>query len=199
MQLIESKTYLNLAKSFAGETQARTRYEFMEYGMRNEGFTAMAEILDTLAYNEFNHARMFYTYLQKASTKPIDNIDICSGYPFREKWDVLQNLELATMDENTEATKTYPEYARIAHEEGFGEIADLFTQISKVEAKHAKILKELHTQMKSGTLYKRDRPTIWCCGGCGHEQEGTQAPTKCPLCGASQDVFMLKLDALSCK
>ena len=59
MNLLKSQTFVNLAKAFAGETQARTRYEFMEYGMRNEGYKAMAEIEDTVVYQEFNHARMF--------------------------------------------------------------------------------------------------------------------------------------------
>ena len=68
MELINSQTYVNLAKAYSGETQARTRYEFVEYGMRSVGYSAMAEIVDTIAYQEFNHARMYYTYLQKRPT-----------------------------------------------------------------------------------------------------------------------------------
>ena len=75
MELINSQTYINLAKAYSGETQARTRYEFVEYGMRNEGYSTMAEIVDTIAYQEFNHARMYYTFLQQASAKPIKNIE----------------------------------------------------------------------------------------------------------------------------
>ena len=90
MKLIESKTYLNLAKAFAGECMARTRYEFIEYGARQQGYTALAEVVDKIVYNEFNHARMCYTYLESASDKPIANVEVCSGYPFKEKWDLTR-------------------------------------------------------------------------------------------------------------
>ena len=114
MKLKESKTYLNLAKSYAGECQARTRYEFIEYGARQQGYKALAELVDKVVYNEFNHARMFYTFIQQSEEKQIENIDISSGYPFKEKWDLLENLRLAAEDELNEAEKIYPEYARIA-------------------------------------------------------------------------------------
>ena len=98
MKLIESKTYYNLAKAYAGECQARVRYEFIEYGARNEGYKALAEAIDKIVYNEFNHARMFYTKIQDASDKEIKNIEICGGYPFKEKWNLLDNLRLAAED-----------------------------------------------------------------------------------------------------
>ncbi|MCQ2603392.1 MAG: hypothetical protein MJ193_05640, partial [Clostridia bacterium] len=107
MELIKSKTYLNLAKSYAGECQAKVRYMFMEYGARNEGYSALAEVIDKVVYNEFNHARMFYTKLQSASKKTIDNIDIASGYLFKEKWDLVENLHLAAEEESAEVNKIY--------------------------------------------------------------------------------------------
>ena len=75
MKLIDSKTYENLARSYAGECQARVRYEFIEYGARNEGYKQLAELIDKVVYNEFNHARMLYTKIQDASEKPIKNIE----------------------------------------------------------------------------------------------------------------------------
>lgn len=84
MKLKDSKTYINLAKSYAGECQARTRYEFIEYGARNAGYKYLAELIDKVVYNEFNHARMFYTYLQDSEETQIENIDIASGYPSRK-------------------------------------------------------------------------------------------------------------------
>ena len=104
MKLLNSKTYYNLAKSYAGECQAHVKYKFIEYGARKEGYTALAEMIDKVVYNEFNHARMFYTYLQKASDKPIENIEICAGYPFKEKWDLAENLRFASEDERKENT-----------------------------------------------------------------------------------------------
>lgn len=95
MELIKSQTFLNLAKDYAGECQARTRYEFIEYGARYKGYNCLAEVIDKIVYNEFNHARMFYTFIESATDKQIDNIDISSGYPFKERWDLTENLRLA--------------------------------------------------------------------------------------------------------
>ena len=192
MKLIESKTLLNLAKSYAGEMMAHARYQFVEFGARNEGYNAMADVIDKVVYNEFNHARMLYTFIQQASNKTIDNIDICSGYPFREKWNLVDNLKLAAEDEAAEV-KTYKAYAKTAREEGFEEIAGLFEMIADVEVGHQKLFEDLHEQMKSGTLYKKDKAVTWRCAGCGHEQTGKEAWDVCPLCKAKQGFVMLHL------
>lgn len=196
MELIESKTYVNLARAFAGETQARTRYEFVEYGMRNEGFVTMAEIVDTIAYQEFNHARMYYTFLQKASSKPIKNIDVAAGFPFKEKWNILDNLKFAAEDEHVEGTKIYPMAAKTARKEGFEEIALLFEQTAAVELIHESIFRELYEQMKEGTLFKRDEPVTWKCSACGYELKSCEAWQECPLCKAKQGAILLKLKSM---
>ena len=193
MKLIDSKTLLNLAKSYAGEMMAHARYSFVEYGARNEGYNAMADIIDKVVYNEFNHARMLYTYIQQASNKTIDNIDICSGYPFREKWNLTENLKLAAEDEAMEV-KTYKAYAKTAREEGFEEIADLFDKIASVETCHEKLFNDLYDQMSSGTLYKKEKAVKWKCSGCGYEQEGKEAWDCCPLCKAKQGFVELHLN-----
>lgn len=84
MKLKDSKTYVNLAKSYAGECQARTRYEFIVYGARMNGYKYLAELVEKVVYNEFNHARMFYTFIQQSEEKQVENIDIASGYPSRK-------------------------------------------------------------------------------------------------------------------
>jgi len=195
MEFIQSKTYVNLAKAYSGETQARTRYEFVEYGMRNEGYAAMAEIVDTIAYQEFNHARMFYTFLQKASNKPIENIEYKAGYPFKEKWTILDNLLFAAEDEHNEA-KIYRSFARTARNEGFPEIAVLFEQAAKVEDFHEKVFRELHTQMLEKTLYKKDKAVTWTCSSCGYQAKSEEAWTECPLCKAKQGAILLKLKSM---
>ena len=113
MKLIESQTLKNLARAYAGECQARTKYEFIEYGARKEGYKTLAEAIDKIVYNEFNHARMFYTKIQDASEKLIENIEICAGYPFKEKWNLEQNLKIAMEDEETEVD-LYLEFAKVA-------------------------------------------------------------------------------------
>ena len=193
MKLIESKTYYNLAKAYAGECQARVRYEFIEYGARNEGYKALAEAIDKIVYNEFNHARMFYTKIQDASDKEIKNIEICGGYPFKEKWNLLDNLRLAAEDEKAEV-ELYPEFAKTAKEEGFTEIAALFNNIAGIENCHKMLFEQLYTQLKNGTMYKRQTKIKWKCSACGYEITSKEAPAVCPVCGEKQGAFMLSLE-----
>lgn len=193
MKLADSQTYLNLAKAYAGECQARARYEFMEYGARNEGYKQLAELIDKVVYNEFNHARMFYTKIQDASDKEIKNIDICAGYPFKEKWNLLDNLKIAAEDEKNE-TEIYAEFAQTADDEGFPDIAELFRNIIQVETCHMKRFTELYEQMKKGTMYKKAKPVKWKCADCGYEATAKEAWMTCPICQAKQGSVMLQLD-----
>lgn len=192
MKLIESKTYYNLAKAFAGECQARVRYEFIEYGARMQGYSCLAEVIDKIVYNEFNHARMFYTKIQDASDEPIKNIEICGGYPFKEKWDLEENLKLAAEDEEAEL-KLYPEFAAIAEEEGFAEIAKLFRDTASVEECHKKLFLDLYNQLKKGNIYKKPKAIKWKCSSCGYEETSKEAWKECPLCKAKQGAVMLQL------
>ncbi|MBQ3755418.1 MAG: rubrerythrin family protein [Clostridia bacterium] len=192
MKLLESKTLHNLARSFAGETQASTRYKFIEYGARNEGYNALAEIIDKIAFNEFNHGRMFYTYIQQASPKMIENIDISAGYPFKEKWNLVENLKLAADDEEHDRN-LYKEFEKVAREEGFQEIANLFAMTASVEECHKKLFLDLYQQFSSGTAYKKDKTVKWKCSGCGYEAESKEAWDKCPLCDAKQGFVMLQV------
>lgn len=194
MKLKDSKTYLNLAAAFAGECQARTRYEFVEYGARKEGYKALADIIDNVAYQEFTHARLLYSFIQSADDKCIADIKICSGYPFKEKWDLVENLRLAAEDEGFEAEKIYPEFAKVAREEGFKDIAGLFENLVKIENCHKMLFTDLYNQMKGGTLYKKDEVVKWKCPECGYEANSKEAFAICPVCQAKQGGVMLKLN-----
>lgn len=193
MELIESQTYLNLARSYAGECQARVRYEFMEYGARNEGYKQLAELIDKVVYNEFNHARMFYMKLQDASDKPIENIDIYAGYPFKQKWDIEKNLKIAAEDELKEI-EIYKEFAAVAKKEGFPDIERLFLNVAQVEECHAMRFKALHEQFKNKTMYKKTKAVKWKCADCGYEATSKSAWETCPLCQAKQGSVMLIFD-----
>lgn len=192
MKLIESQTYLNLAKAFAGECQARVRYEFIEYGARQQGYKAIAEIIDKIIYNEFNHARMFYTKLQDAEIKQIDNIEIKGGFPFKEKWDLAANLKLAAEDEAAEV-KLYPDFAAKAKEEGFPDIATLFKNIAAIEKQHQKTFTEIYKQLSGGSIYKKNASVKWKCPACGYETTGKAAFKTCPVCGEKQGSVLLVL------
>ena len=194
MKLIESETLLNLARAYAGECQAMVRYKFIEYGARMQEQKQLAQIIDQLVYNEFNHARMFYTKIQDASKDTIDNIEITAGFPFKEKWDLEDNLRLAAEDEKIEAEKIYPRFRDIAQKEGFKEIADLFDRVIQVEHKHHDILTKLYNQLHSNKLYTRQKNTIWKCYDCGYEDSIPQAWDNCPLCNAKQGSVVLHIE-----
>ena len=194
MKLKDSKTYINLARSYAGECQARTRYEFIEYGARTQGYKALAELVDKVVYNEFNHARMFYTFIQQSDETQVENIDISAGYPFKEKWDLIENLRIAAEDELDEAERIYPEFAATAREEGFPEIAKLYEDIIGVETCHHKLFKQLYEQMKKGTMYKKKEKVKWKCADCGYEATSKEAWKECPLCKAKQGSVMLIIE-----
>lgn len=194
MDLKDSKTYQNLARSYAAECQARTRYEFIEYGARFNDFKNIADIIDEIAYQEFNHARMFYTFIQQGEDQQIDNIRIDAGFPFREKWDLEENLRLASLDETNEK-EMYEEFAKTALEEGFPEIAQLFLDTKDVEEYHRQVFAELYEQMKNKTLYQKDEPVTWVCADCGYMATGKVAWDECPLCKAKRGSIKLILNA----
>jgi len=195
MDLKNSQTFINLAKTYAGECQARTRYEFMEYGARMQGLKNLADIIDEIAFNEFNHSRMFYSFIQSADDQCITNIHIDCGFPFKEKWNLLENLKFAADDENSEAVRIYPEFMRIAEEEGFRDIAALYRNVIEVEKQHKAIFTELYNQMKNGTLYKKSKPVVWKCGDCGYGEISREAFNTCPLCHAKQGAVYLHVKA----
>ena len=190
MQLIDSQTYINLARSFAGECQAQTRYKFIEYGARMQNLNCLAEIIDKVIYNEFNHARILYTHIQKASNKTITNIDVCMGTPFKQKWDLADNLLFAAEDEADEV-KIYLDFVKTAKEEGFNDIAATFKMLSDVEKSHNKLFMSLFEQMDANTMYKREKPVKWKCSACGFEATAEKAFDTCPLCQAKQGQVLL--------
>ncbi len=193
MKLEQSQTFTNLAKAYAGECQARTRYEFIEYGARNQGYKAMAEIIDKIVYNEFNHARMFYTKMQDAGEEALKSVKLCGDFPFKEKWDLTQNLKFAAEDEEAEI-KLYPKFAKVAEEEGFPEIATLFRQIAEIEKAHKKTFLTLYKQMSEKSLYSKPKPTEWKCSACGYTSTDKQAFETCPVCMEKQGGVFLKLN-----
>lgn len=187
MELKNSETYKNLAKAYSAECQARTRYEFVEYGFRYNGYEAIAQIIDTIAYQEFNHARMLYTQIQDGNQEEIKNIDIEGGFPFKEKWEMEENLRLLAEDEKDEA-QNYEEFATVAQKEGFEDIANLFKMIGKVEVQHQKLFENLYEQFKNKCLYKKNTKQMWVCPNCGYISFDKEAWETCPLCEAEQGV-----------
>lgn len=193
MELKNSRTFQNLINSFAGECQAHVRYKFMAYGAKMQKLYEVECALKEISKNEFYHARMFYTAIQSADSGIMNDLTVNAGYPFKEKWDLQKNLELAAQTEYDESVKIYAEYAKTAQEEGFTDQAKLFELVAAVEHCHMMQLNNILIQLREGTMYRRGTKTKWKCTNCGHEQTTEEAPYTCPLCQSEQGYVKLEL------
>jgi rubrerythrin len=165
-----SKTEENLKAAFAGESQARNKYDYFAKVARKEGYHYIAEILEETALNEMRHAKDEFTLLQGIG-------------------DTKANLKAAIEGENYEHTEMYPTFAKEAEEEGNLEAARLFRQIAKVEQEHEARYKKLLEMVEKGTVYKREKPVRWKCLKCGYIHEGTEPPEKCPSCQHPREYY----------
>jgi len=174
------QTVLNLAKAFAGESQARTRYTIYAKEARKEGFEWIARVFEETAANEAVHAEEFLEQLEKLGACA-PNIDLTAGYPF-ELGSTLENLQSAANGELDEHTKVYPEFAELARREGCDEAARLWMQIARIEGVHHNSFASLHEQLISGTLTEKEQPILWRCLNCGYTYESIRACDPCPVC-----------------
>lgn len=191
MHFDETQTYLNLARSFAGESQAGMRYQLIAREATAQGYIALADEIKVLAKNETVHARRFFEELTKRGEK-LNNIVIDAGYPYHTG-NLCEMLRLAAEDERNEHEKIYPAFAKIAADEGFKDVSALFTLIATVEKHHEQIFTYLHEAMESGNLYKNESPILYVCKECGHMHTLKEAWTICPLCKSSQGFVALHL------
>jgi len=181
--LIGTKTEQNLLKSFAGESQARNRYDFFASQAKKEGFEQIAAIFQETALQEKEHAKRFFKFLEGR------DLEITATYPAGKIGTTAENLKAAAGGENEEWTMLYPEFARIAKEEGFAEIASAYTLIAKVEAEHEKRYLKLLKNIEDGKVFKKDEKVRWQCRNCGYVHEGENAPKMCPACMHEQAYF----------
>ncbi len=185
MDLAQSRTAQNLLKAFAGESQARNRYTYAAAVARQEGYEAIAAIFEETARNEQEHARLFYAHL--APLAPM-GLEITATYPV-VAGDLKAQLRAAVAGENEEWTALYPEFARIAREEGFPKVAITFELVAKVEKEHEARYARLLKHVEDGTFFQRDTKILWRCRECGHIHEGPVAPGACPVCAKGRAWF----------
>ena len=191
MDFTKTQTFHNLARGFAGECQAGMRYQLTVKMAMKQGYEVLADTVRTIAKNETNHAKVFFeALLQNAGSR--DDVRIDASFPFHAGT-LEENLRFAAIDEQDEAENLYPSFAKIAEEEGFGQIALKFRQVAMVEDNHRIIFNYLYEAFKDGSLYKADRPMLWICGECGYMHTTKEAWNICPLCGASQGEVELHL------
>ena len=191
MQFEDTKTYVNLARSFAGESQAGMRYQLAARLATQQGYATLADTIRTLAKNETVHARRFFEELSKRGKK-LDNIVLDAGYPFHGG-DLEEGLRVAALDEHAEHSKIYPAFAEDAEKEGFADVAALFRMVANVEKRHEMIFNYLYEAFKTGTLFSNETPMLYICAECGYMHTGTKAWDVCPLCKSSQGYVELHL------
>ena len=178
-----TKTEQNLLKAFAGESQARNRYTYFASKARKEGFEQIANIFTETAENEKEHAKVFFNYLEGG------DVEIIAVYPAGMIKDTQANLEAAAAGENMEWTTLYANFAKIAREEGFAEVARSFEQISKVEKFHESRYRKLIANITNGEVFKKKTVVKWHCANCGYVFEGTEPPKECPACAHPQAFY----------
>lgn len=185
VQLIGSHTEKNLLTAFAGESQARNRYTYFAKQARNEGYVQIAQIFERTADQEKEHANRLFKFLQGGETQ------VVASFPAGVIGNTLQNLEAAAAGENYEYTLMYPDFAKIAKDEGFIEIASAFSAIAVAEKQHEKQYLDFVDNITGGRVFKRDNSVIWYCANCGYLHEGPEPPVICPACAHPQAYFQL--------
>lgn len=181
MEQKQNQTLLNLARSFAGESQARTRYTVYANVAREEGMEWIARVFEQTAANEAVHAELFLGRL-KALGGCAENIDLAAGYPY-QLGSTQENLRFAATGELHEHETAYPQFAQIARDEGCDDAARLWMQIARIEGVHHNTFQSLFEQLCAGTLTQKQEPVTWRCLSCGYVYEGVRACDPCPVCG----------------
>ena len=181
-----TKTEQNLLKAFAGESQARMRYDYFAKQAKKEGLEQISAIFTETALNEKEHAKRFFKFLDGGQ------VEITATYPAGKIGTTAENLKASAEGENEEWEELYPEFAKIADEEGFKDVALAFRMIAKVEKAHAERYTTLVTNLESGKVFEKDGKVIWKCRNCGFIHEGIKAPKECPACLHPQSYFEIK-------
>jgi rubrerythrin len=180
-----TQTEKNLLKAFAGESQARNRYEFAAKVAKNEGYEQIANIFQKTADQEKQHAKRFFKFLEGG------DLEIQATYPAGKIGTTAENLKAAAMGENEEWTMLYPEFAEVAKNEGFPQVATAFKMIAKVEAEHEKRYLKLLKNVEDGTVFAKTEKVKWVCINCGYVHEDEKALENCPACQHPKAYFEL--------
>ena len=181
-----TKTEQNLLKAFAGESQARMRYNYFAKQAKKEGLEQISAIFEETAINEKAHAKRFFKFLEGGA------VEITAMYPAGKIGTTLENLKASAEGENEEWTELYPEFAKIAEEEGFKEVASAFKLIAKVEKEHEERYRTLYENIEAGKVFEREGKISWKCRNCGYIHEGVKAPKMCPACEHPQSYFEIR-------
>ncbi len=184
-----TRTEINLLTSFAGESQARMRYNYFASAAKKEGFVQIADLFTETADHEKEHAKRMFKYLEGGM------VEIKASYPAGVIGSTLENLKAAAAGENEEWTELYPNFAKIAREEGFNDIATMYEKILLAEKYHESRYLKLVSNIENNIVFKRPVVVKWRCRNCGYIHEGLEAPKLCPACLHAVDHFELFAEA----
>lgn len=180
-----TRTEKNLLTAFAGESQARNRYNYFASQAKKDGYEQMAFIFEETASQEKEHAKRLFKFLEGG------DVEITAAFPAGVIGSTLENLKAAAAGEHHEHTEMYPSFAKIADEEGFKDIAKVFRNIAVAEKQHEKRYNDLADNIRKNRVFKRDKETVWRCRNCGFIFTGTEAPEECPACAHPRAHFEL--------
>ncbi len=180
-----TKTEKNLLTAFAGESQARNRYNYFAGQAKKEGFEQISFIFAETADQEKEHAKRFFKFLEGG------DVMVEAAFPAGVIGTTAENLKAAAGGEHHEWTDMYPGFAKVAREEGFEAIAKVFEAVSVAEKQHEKRYLDLLKNVEQGLVFKKNEKTVWRCRNCGYLHEGLEAPEACPACAHPRAYFEL--------
>ena len=180
MDFAASNTKANLEFAFAGESQATNKYSYFASKARTEGYQQIGAIFEETSGNEREHAKLWFKLL-------CNDGKVGGAVP-----STLDNLAAAAAGENEEWTSMYKEFAEVAHEEGFGDIAALFEGVGAIEKEHEERYRALIERLENGEIFKRAEAYAWKCRNCGHIHVGTEPPVLCPTCAHALAYFEIR-------
>lgn len=190
MDFAQSKTRENLMRAFAGESQARNRYTFAASQAKKDKLHIIEGIFTFTANQEKEHAEIFYNLLSDCAG---ENILVDGSYPVDISQNLLDLLKMAHHNEYEEYQDVYANFAQVAQQEGFTQIANTFSQIAAIEKTHGDRFARFAELVETGALFTEQTSCSWMCLNCGHIHVGPQAPQKCPVCQHDQGYF-IRLD-----
>lgn len=186
MSLKGTQTEKNILTAFIGESQARNKYTYFASVAKKEGYVQISKIFEETANHEKEHAKRLFKFLEGG------NAEITATFPAGVIGTTLENLKAAAAGENEEYTEMYPEFAKVAREEGFTEVATVMENIAVAEAYHEERYNSLIANIENDKVFVKDGEIAWRCQNCGYNHKGTVAPVKCPACDHPQAHFEMK-------
>ncbi|MDY7000782.1 MAG: rubrerythrin family protein [Thermodesulfobacteriota bacterium] len=180
-----TRTEKNLLTAFSGESQARNRYTYFASKAKKEGYVQISHIFEETAAQEKEHAKRLFKFLEGGE------VEITAAFPAGVIGTTVENLKASAEGEHYEHTQMYPEFAHVADEEGFHEIAEVLRSIAVAEKQHEKRYRDLAANIEAGRVFKRDAEVVWRCRNCGYLHKGTEPPESCPACDHPVDHFEL--------